>query len=504
MEHTIDAVQKNIQGKTPFNDRWAAINLLLYGRSFCPSHDTCSINSDLLAEINTARKKLEELEGRTVQSIVTAGRYGFATGAAAECLKGKINVHRTISEKIDSIVTNRWLGFPIFLFILWIMFQTTFTLGELPGEWISALFEHLGVFTSSILPDGLLKSLMVEGIISGVGGVLVFLPNIIILFFFISAFEDTGYMARSAFLMDRVMHFFGLHGKSFLPMLIGFGCTVPAVMATRIIESKRERLITMFILPFMSCGARLPVYILLASTFFTPTAAGNVIFSLYLTGIVLSLVIARVLTFFQGSTIPFVMELPPYRIPTMRSVLLHIWERAYMYIRKAGTIILMLSIFVWFLMSFPKTHKPDETMDHGTQKTPAISFTYAGEIGKFIEPALKPLGLDWRMGVALTAGFAAKEVIVSSLATIYTMENGDHGDKVHNLKNALRRDTNLNPVKAYGLMLFILIYVPCVAVLATVRREAGGWKWVAIMIVYTISLAWLVSFTFITIATHIF
>ncbi|MCE5252196.1 ferrous iron transport protein B [bacterium] len=504
MEHAITDVQAVIQGKTPFNERWAAVNVLLYEMSFCPEEGECGIDRDNLHEVDTVRNRLEHLEGRATQSIVTAGRYGFATGAAAECLKEKVSVHRSISEKIDSVVTHRWVGFPIFLLLLWIMFQTTFTMGEIPGAWISNFFEWLGHGVSSMMSDGLLKSLIVEGVIAGVGGVLVFLPNIIILFFFISIFEDTGYMARSAFIMDRIMHFFGLHGKSFLPMLIGFGCTVPAIMATRIIESKRERLITMFILPFMSCGARLPVYILIASTFFPPKAAGNVIFSLYIIGIAISLVMARILTSFQGSTIPFVMELPPYRIPTLRSVLLHIWERAYMYIRKAGTLILLLSVFVWFLMSFPRSTGPVGASEPGNPNTVPVSSTYAGKIGKFIEPALRPLGLDWRIGVALTAGFAAKEVIVSSLATIYTIENGNHHQEEFTIKNALRQDPNLNPVRAYGLMLFILIYVPCIAVLATVKKEAGGWKWVILMVIYTITLAWLVSFTFVTIASHIF
>jgi len=502
MEHALDAVVSLIQGKTPYNDRWTAVNLLQFGASSLPDKDNIYITPDILGEVESLRSRLEDIEGQKIRDIVTAGRYGFAAGAVAECLKEKIHKHRTSSEKIDSVLTHRWLGLPIFLIVLWIMFQTTFTLGELPTVWIGSFFEWFGEFSASLLPDGLLESLIVDGVIAGVGGVLVFLPNILILFFFISLFEDTGYMARAAFIMDRIMHSFGLHGKSFLPMLVGFGCTVPAIMATRIIENKRERLITMFILPFMSCGARLPVYILLTGAFFSPRTAGNVIFSLYIFGIILSLVVARILTMFQGSTIPFVMELPPYRIPTMRSVLLHIWERAYYYIRKAGTVILMLSIVVWFMMTFPRLPGQTDSEDSAKNSSTPIDYTYAGRFGKLIEPVFKPLGLDWRMGLALTAGFAAKEVIVSTLATIYSIDN-DENNTIQSLQKTLRHDPTLNPVKAYGLLLFILIYIPCIAVLSVIRREAGGWKWAWLMVVYTLSLAWLVSFSFIKIASLI-
>ena len=334
---------------------------------------------------------------------------------------------------------------------------------------------------------------------------LVFLPIIVILFFFISLLEDTGYMARSAFIMDRIMHFLGLHGKSFLPMLIGFGCTVPAIMATRIIENRRERLITIFILPFMSCGAKLPVYVLLSGAFFGSRHAATVIFSIYLAGIVLSFVIAKIASFIKPASSAFVMELPPYRIPTARSVLLHIWERAYLYMRKAGTVIMAASIILWILVTFPR----GPAVENGTQGGPQAALTtgigesYAGRLGRFIEPALRPLGFDWRIGVSLVTGFAAKEVIVSTLGTIYSVEGGNTVTGKGSLSLALRNDPMLNPVKAYGLMLFILIYIPCIAVLGVLKREAGGWLWVVLMIVYTTSLAWLVSFAFISTATFI-
>ncbi|MBN1294035.1 MAG: ferrous iron transport protein B [Candidatus Latescibacteria bacterium] len=503
MEHAIDAVIALIHGTVPYNERWCAVNLLQFGRSFSPYQANHSIAPDVHKEIDKIRDRLESLEGRKIQNIITAGRYGYATGAVTECMKAKVHTHRTITEKIDSVLTHRWLGFPLFLSALWIMFQTTFTLGAIPMEWIEAFFEKLVFIVTKILPGGLFQSLIVDGIIAGVGGVLVFLPNILILFFFITFFEDTGYMARSAFIMDRIMHSFGLHGKSFLPMLVGFGCTVPAVMATRTIENRRDRLITMFIVPFMSCGARLPVYILLAGAFFSPKNAGNIIFSLYLVGITISFLVAWILSFVKDSSASFVMELPPYRIPTLRSILLHIWERAFMYIRKAGTIILSFSIIIWVLMTFPQAPQKAETDTLPINSIPPISHTYAAQFGKFIEPALKPLGFDWRMGVALIAGFAAKEVIVSTLATIYKVGDVDDQTIESNLKNALRNDPLLNPVKAYALMLFILIYVPCIAVLGVIKREAGGWKWIVLMVVYTTTLAWLVSFSFIKIASFI-
>ncbi|MFC1528306.1 ferrous iron transport protein B [Candidatus Latescibacterota bacterium] len=498
MEHAIEETMVLIRGKTPYNERWTAINLLLYGKKFLDKEKN-TFPEELYNQIGMIRERLEHIEGLTVTNIITSWRYGYASGAVTECLKQKDHHSRSTSDKIDEVLTHKFLGFPIFLALLWLMFQATFSLGALPGELIEIFFEKFGELATYILPHGFIQSLVVEGIISGVGGVLVFLPNILILFFFISLFEDTGYMARSAFIMDRIMHFFGLHGKSFLPMLVGFGCSVPAVMATRILENRRDRLITMFVVPFMSCSARMPVYILLAGAFFSPRNAGNVIFSIYLIGILLSLIVAKVCSFARGPSTPFVMELPPYRMPTLRSILLHIWERVVLYVKKAGTIILAASIIMWFLMTYPKISVPENSKRDTTHTMNAVTIehTFAGRFGKIIEPALKPLGLDWRMGVALTAGFAAKEVVVSTLGNIYSISGEDGGKESSHLIESLRNDPKMNPVTAYGLMLFVLIYVPCLAVLAIIKREAGGWKWVGIMILYTTSLAWLVSFTFI-------
>lgn len=499
MEHAIARVVNLVRGKTPYNERWTAITLLLFGPAALP-RGSLRPGEGEAEEIAGIRSKLEALEGKSISAVVTAGRYGYASGAVAECLKTGAQIPRSPSERIDSIAAHRIFGLPIFLAVIWIMFQLTFHLGDIPMHWISALFRGLGTLASHTLPPGIIRSLAVDGIIAGVGGVLVFIPNIALLFFFISILEDTGYMARAVFIMDRVMHCFGLHGKSFIPMIVGFGCTVPAVMATRILEHRRDRLITMFILPFMSCGARLPVYILLAGAFFSPQAAGNVIFSLYIAGVLLSLLVARILTLLGGSTSPFVMELPPYRIPTARSVLLHIWERAFLYLKKAGTTILAFSILVWLLMSFPHGGANVPSGGAGDGARTGIGRTYAGRLGKLIEPALRPLGFDWRIGVALTAGFAAKEIIISTLGTLYALAPVNAGNGGATLRDSLRSDPMLNPVKGYGLMLFILIYVPCAAAISVVRREAGGWRWAALLAVYTTALAWLVSFGFISAA----
>ncbi len=527
MEHAIEAVLALIHGrKVQWNERWTAVNLLAYGSSFVVEGGNV-FPGEVFDRVMSIRLRTETLEGRPIQTVIAAGRYGWGFGAVSECVSHTKHQPRDLTERVDNVLLHRVIGFPLFLFILWAMFQLTFTLGTYPQGWIVAGFALLGRGVTAVLPAGLVQSLLVDGVIAGVGGVLSFIPNILLLFLFISILEDSGYMARAAFIMDRVMHVFGLHGKSFLPMLVGFGCTVPAIMATRILENRRDRLITMLIVPFMSCGARLPVYILLAGAFFRPAVAGNVIFSIYLAGVVLSLGIAKVMSIAGGTTTPFVMELPPYRTPTARSVLLHIWERTILYLRKAGTVILTASVVMWFLMSFPR----DARVGTGLQSAPAaprtasaglagspemgtpdaiapvagarinpLALTYAGRFGQLIEPVFAPLGFDWKVGIALVAGFTAKEVIVSTFATTYAVEGAKGPDAIENLKEALRRDPNLNPVKAYGLMLFILIYVPCLAVLGVTRREAGSWLWVVVMVVYTTGLAWSVTWLFLTAA----
>lgn len=494
MEHAIDSVSEIIGDNNKYNSRWTAVNLLHYNGDFPDRTFLETIGNEKIGKLQTIRSKLESLEGTDINSIVTSGRYGYAAGVIAECLKVKEHKHISISEKIDHFLTHRIWGIPIFFLILWLIFQGTFTAGEYPKSLIQLFFNYLKVFAGNVIPPGFLQSLITDGIISGVGGVLVFLPSIILLFFFISVLEDTGYMSRAAFIMDRIMHAVGLHGKSFIPMLVGFGCTVPAIMATRTLENKRDRYITMFIVPFMSCGARLPVYILLTGAFFSPGNAGTVIFSIYIVGILIAFLIAKIISSFGACSAPFVMELPPYRIPTVRSIFIHLWERSYMYLRKAGTIILGFSIIMWFLVSFPRI---PENINGNSGETSQLYYSYAGQFGKLIEPVLQPLGFDWRIGVALTAGLVAKEVVVSTLGTIYSVGGGNNVETQPDLKNSLKADKSLNPLKAYGLMLFILLYVPCAAVLGVLKREAGGWKWVILMVVYTISVAWIVSFSFI-------
>lgn len=420
-----------------------------------------------------------------------------------------------------------------------IMFEATFVLGEYPMNWIEWLVNWLKDLVGSIMPDGSFKALLVGGIIGGVGGVIVFLPNILILYFFISLMEDTGYMSRAAFIMDKLMHRMGLHGKSFIPMVMGFGCNVPAIMATRTIESKKSRMITMLVLPFMSCSARLPVYLLLAGIFF-PNYTGFALFCIYLLGILLAVGMARLLkaTAFKGEDVPFVMELPPYRIPTTRSVLVHMWERSRQYLKKMGTVILLASIIVWFLGYFPQNNleKPETLqqiaqvenslrthMALDTSASPDIVMleaeqpdsprlreeaehivqqenSYIGRIGKFMEPVMNPLGFDWKVNVALLTGVAAKEIVVSTLGVIYagnpSEDEGTQAVLSDRIKNDRRADGTLSftPLVAVSLMIFVLIYLPCVAVVVAIGKEAGHWRWAAFSAVSSCLLAWLISF----------
>lgn len=438
--------------------------------------------------------RLELLLGEDTESYITDARFGFISGALKETYKPIEKKKITISstEKLDRILTNKWLGFPLFLFFLWLMFQTTFNLGQYPVSLIEMGVAGLTDLLNLWIPDGIFQDLLVDGIVGGVGGVIVFLPNILILFLFISFMEDTGYMARVAFIMDKLMHLIGLHGKSFIPLIMGFGCNVPAIMATRTLENRRDRLLTMLILPLMSCSARLPVYILIAGAIF-PTQAGNVIFGLYMFGILLSILVAIALknTLFKKQDSPFVMELPPYRIPRARAVTKHMWFKGQLYLKKMGGVILIASILIWAMGYFPRTE--------GT-KTEQLENSLIGIVGKAVEPIIQPLGFDWKMGIALLTGTLAKEVVVSTLGVLY--QNDENPEA---LAEKLRTDTYLEgPRKgakvystpaALAFLLFVLVYVPCVAVLAAIKRESGGWKWAVLMAVYTTTLAYLISFS---------
>jgi len=346
---------------------------------------------------------------------------------------------------------------------MWLLFTATFELGAPFVEMIEKLFSLLSSFTSSILPEGLFQSVITDGVISGVGGVVSFLPNITLLYLFISILEDTGYMSRAAFIMDNLMHKIGLHGKSFIPLLLGFGCSVPAIMSTRILESRRDRITTMLIVPFMSCGAKLPLYTLLIGAFFPIKFGGHVLFSIYLLGILMAIIASKIFNkfLFKGLSSEFVMELPPYTIPTVRGVLIHMWRRAWLYLKKAGTIILALSLIIWFLSNFPSTNEDPKLR---------LENSFTGYAGKIISPVMEPIGLgDWKVSVSVVAGFAAKEVVVSTLGTLYSLEGAD--EQSTELRSTLKKDPSFSPLIAYVMMIFILLSCPCLATFAIIKQE---------------------------------
>ncbi len=441
------------------------------------------------------KMKLRKVYKESPENALTDARYGFIAGALKETFPDRESLVYNGKKSPDDWLTHKIWGIPIFFFLMWLMFQATFTLGNFPMEWIDSGISSLGSLVNGWMPAGPLKDLLVDGVIGGVGSVIVFLPNILILFFFISLMEDTGYMARASFIMDKLMHFIGLHGKSFIPLLIGFGCNVPAIMATRTLESRKDRILTMMIIPFMSCSARLPVYVLLISAFF-PENQGLVLFGLYVIGILIGVITALLLqrSFFKTRSTPFVMELPPYRIPTMRSSLLHMWHKSKQYLSKMGTVILVASVLIWALGYFPlRKDSPDLS---GRKE-----FSYIGQMGHWMEPVLSPLGFDWKMGVSILTGIAAKEVVVSSMGILY-LQSPDEVPEV-SLTEQLKEERYtvgskqgekvFSPLVALCFMLFILIYFPCVATLAAIRKEAG-WHWALFAVLYTTGVAWLISF----------
>ena len=475
------------------------------------------------------------------ETQIADAKYGFIAGALKETYTDEPIVRRKKTDIIDTFLTHKLWGFPVLIFFMWLMFQSTFTIGAYPMDWIDALVSAFGEMISTNMADGMLKDLIVDGIIGGVGGVIIFLPNILILFFFISLMEDTGYIARAAFIMDKLMHRLGLHGKSFIPLVMGFGCNVPAIMATRTLESKNNRLLTMLINPFMSCSARLPVYILLIGAFF-PNNPGTVLFSIYIIGILLSVLVALLFkkTLFKLEDIPFVMELPPYRVPTLKSTLIHMWGKGAQYLKKMGGVILVASILIWALSYFPRDIKYSKDYDSLISQTEAsyaekiesslvsrdkeqlltekdgiieqtlinkeaerFENSYIGKMGLFIEPAIKPLGFDWKMGVCLITGLAAKEIVVSTMGVLYQAD-ADADENSQALVDKLQTHVYhygekkgqkvYTPLIAYGFMLFILIYFPCIAVIAAIKKESGGWKWALFSMSYTTVLAYVVSF----------
>lgn len=429
--------------------------------------EKASNSEEIEATAERKRQIIESEYKEECESVIANLKYGFIKGALKETFVQSKKRGYTLAEKIDNILTNKWLGFPILLLFLWIMFQSTFTLGSFPQHWIQLGVSALSDWLSSILPAGFLTDLMIDGVIAGVGGVIVFLPNILILFFFISLMEDTGYMARASFIMDRLMHAIGLHGRSFIPLLTGFGCSVPAIMATRTLENKKDRILTMLVIPFMSCSAKLPVYLLLVSAFFAK-GQGVVLLSIYLLGIIMAVIAAKVMskTIFRKASEQFVLELPPYRKPTLRSTGAHMWEKSVEYLKKMGSIILIASVAIWLLGYFPR----------GAEKQSEDS--YIAHIGKAVEPVLEPMGFDWKISVSLLSGFAAKETIVSTMGVLDIEPTSDN--PTYPLEVAV------------ALIVFVLLYSPCIATLIACAKEAG-FKWALFMATYTTIVAWIAS-----------
>jgi ferrous iron transport protein B len=511
-----------------FHLRHIAIKLLEKD-TYCRERIDVLEEADVIMQTVTQEiHRLEQLYADDIETLISDARYGFIAGALKETFKkGKSDPGLSRTQKIDQILTHKYLGFPIFLLFLYVMFQATFSLGQYPMEWITAGVEMIGSGLTKILPEGTFRDLMIDGIVGGVGGVIVFLPNILILFFFISLMEDTGYMARTAFIMDRVMHLFGLHGKSFIPLIMGFGCNVPAIMATRTLENRKDRIMTMLIIPFMSCSARLPVYVLIAGAVF-PSQAGNVIFLLYLIGVLVSFLTALLLksTIFRKSQAPFVMELPLYRRPGARMILKHMWFKGEQYLKKMGGVILVASVAIWALGYFPRNvdysedyekkiaalqadasslSEEETAMMHSliaAQKSEHQEQSLIGKIGKGIEPVIRPLGFDWKMGVSLLTGFAAKEVVISTMGVLYHAPSEDGltvslqerlRGQVHD-EGALKGQPVFTPLVGWSFLVFVLFYLPCVAVITAIGRESGSWKWSVFVIFYTTLLAWLASF----------
>ena len=531
LEKSIDIIKKDmlehLDLSGAYSTRYLAIELLAGDKMISEMVGKFDDDGSVVKVADEQRKQIEKQYNEDAATIISGAKYGFVRGALLETFTQGGDRDKQLAYSADKILTNRWLGFPILIFFLWFMFQMTFTLGAYPQGWLEMFFGWLGNVITHVLPDGIVKDLLVDGIIAGVGGVCSFLPNILILFFFISILEDTGYMARAAFIMDKLMHRMGLHGKSFIPYIIGFGCSVPAIMATRTLENRKDRILTIITVPFMSCSARLPVYLLIISAFFTKHQ-GLVLTSIYLLGIVTAIITSLIVkkAAFHQERDQFVMELPPYRIPTFRNAVIHMWDKSVQYLKKMGTVILVATIIIWALEYFPQ-HSPqidaytaqieqveaDETLDEATKTAQItqleldrsacqIENSYIGRIGKFVAPVFRPLGFDWQMGVSLITGFAAKEIVVSSMGVLYHSD-AEADEHSMALQKSLQSHTwssgpqmgqpVFTPWVAFGYMVFILLYFPCVAALTAVKRESNL-KWMLFTAVYTTSVAWVAAF----------
>ncbi len=519
-------LRKNCEITDKYSTRYIAVKLIETDKTTLNQLKGLPNFTEIESTTNCVIKKLEEEYADNSETIITDAKYGFIDGAIKETYKETKSLYGKV-RSLDDLLTHKIWGFPVFIFFMWLMFQATFTIGNYPMDWIDSGVTALGNFISSKMAEGAFRDLLVDGILGGVGGVIIFLPNILILFFFISLMEDTGYMARAAFIMDKLMHKIGLHGKSFIPLIMGFGCNVPAIMATRTLENRNDRLLTMIIAPFMSCSARLPVYILLISAFF-PAKQGLMLFTIYMIGIVMSVIVALVMkkVAFSKKEVPFVMELPPYRIPTLKNTSLHMWHKAQQYLKKMGTVILIASILIWALGYFPRevTYtrdydsrisilKTDKELGEATrndqirkleilQESERQEQSYIGRLGHAMKPVIEPLGFDWKMGVSIISGLAAKEIVVSTMGVLYHADMGtgeSSGALVSGLRNQAHQSGKLKgqkvftPLVAFGFMLFILIYFPCIAVIAAIKKESN-WRWAVFTMVYTTAMAWVVAF----------
>ena len=485
-----DLIFANEEIRSRFSTRWMAIKTLEADKDVEGLVDKLPNAAQIREARQEECQRIEQLLGTSAESAIVDAKYAFIQGALAETYERyqAERPRRTLTDKIDAIVTNQWLAFPIFILLLWFIFWATFTVCQYPMDWIDALVSWLGDKVGGWMNEGWLKDLVVDGVIAGVGSVLVFLPNILILYFFISIMEDSGYMARAAFIVDKLMHRIGLHGKSFIPMVMGFGCNVPAIMATRSIESRKSRLVTIAIIPFMSCAGRLPIFVLFAGAFF-PGSPATALLGIYLLGVVLAILSALLLSkFVKDDDLPFVMELPPYRVPTGKAIWRHTWEKGKQYLEKMATTILLFSIAIWFLGYFPR--------HEGQSAAYQQEHSYIGMLGKAIEPAMEPMGFNWKMDVGLLAGVGAKELVISTMGVMYAQDGevyeGMGNEDDTQLQAALK--ATVPTASALAFMVFVLLYFPCIATFTAIKNETGKWRWAILLCLYTILVAWIFAF----------
>jgi len=492
IEKSIDRIRDFILGDDDLRSRYSARYLAIKFLESDKDIENVVRNLPQYKEMEAARDaeeaRIQGLLGTNLESAIVDAKYAFIQGALTETYvqfkEGR--ERRTLTDKIDAIVTNKWAAFPIFILLLWFIFWATFTIGQYPMDWIEWLVQKFGDFVGSYMNDGWVKDLVIDGVIGGVGSVLVFLPNILILYLFISLMEDSGYMARAAFIVDKLMHRIGLHGKSFIPMVMGFGCNVPAIMATRSIENRKSRLITIAIIPFMSCAGRLPIFVLLAGAFF-PHNAATALLGIYLLGVVLAILSALVLRkFVKDDDLPFVMELPPYRVPTAKAIWRHTWEKGKQYLEKMATTILIFSVAIWFMGYFPR----HEGQTAAYQQEHSI----IGTVGKAVEPVLEPLGFNWKMDVGLLAGIGAKELVVSTLGVMYSQGGEEFEGDEHDTKLQASLKGDLSTAAGLAYMVFVLLYFPCIATFVAIKNETGKWRWAILCAVYTMLVAWIFGF----------